>query len=489
MFRVMRLCALALIALALVTSPVTAQTEEVVTDAPSDVKTPDLPPLPVLEIPLYVGTTRADFGVYEGENINVAAEKFGEEYSLSPEDLATLKAEVTRRLISITDAVNANRERSADAKQPLFEVPVSLESGEVARLRLYEGDDLFDAVKKFAETQNIPEDFVPHLFEEVKKKITKERAAGAEFGDNQIVFDIPVTFDGETEHRVVLREGDVVQEVVEKMADDLELEEDVKANLLASVLQRVKDTAIAADEAEAASRAEAGESPVYEIKVQRGEDSLPLRLYEGDVLERAVAAFVARHGFDESAVPLIVKGAIETIQRARAEAQPEPARDEQGRLAVVTLAVSMDVPAEASDDDSEETSGSSDAETSEASSEAPKPAKVSHLPPITLYEGQTPEEVATAYCEANGLDLEEVGPRLADVLRKGVAKRQEAERAAAKEEDTAAAEATIPEVKGDAGNTESTEEEEEEKEKEEKEEEKEKEETAAAETAGTSVAA
>jgi hypothetical protein len=411
MFRATRLCALALLALTLLTAPALAQTEEEVTDAPAgapDVS--DLPALPILEIPLYVDRTRADFALYEGDNLNDAAEKFGVTHDLAPEALATLKGEVARRLLSITEAINANRAQSADAKQLLFEVPMELESGEVVNLRLYEGDVLLEAVKKFAEQQSIPEDFVPHLFEEVKKKITKNGADGAQFGDGAVVFDFPVTFDGETEHRVVLRKGDVVHEVIDKMAAELELEEDVKAQFLAGVLERVRAAAVAADEAEAESRAAAGKAPLYEIAVKRGEDTLPLRLYEGDVLEQAVSAFVARHGFSEDAVPLLMEGAIASMEKAR---EGEPLRDEQGRLAIISLAVSLDVEEEGA------------AEGEEADADA-APKKKKQLPPIVLFEGQTPEEAATAYCEANGLDPEVVGPQLADVLRQGAAKREAA---------------------------------------------------------------
>ena len=413
MSRATRLFALALLALALLTAPALAQTEEVVTDAPADAPpdVSDLPVLPILEIPLYVDRTRADFAVHEGENLNDAAEKFGVAHELSPESLATLKAEVSRRLLSITEAINANRAQSADAKQLLFEVPMELESGEVVNLRLYEGDVLLEAVRKFAEQQSIPEDFVPHLFEEVKKKITKQGADAAEFGDDAVVFDIPVTFDGETEHRVVLRKGDVVQEVVDKMAAELELDENLKTNLLEGVLSRVREAAVAADEAEAENRAAAGEAPLYEIAVKRGEDTLPLRLYEGDVLEQAVAAFVARHGFDEDAVPLLMEGAIASMEKAR---EGEPLRDEQGRLAIISLAVSLDVEEE----------GAAEGEEADADA-APKTKK--QLPPIVLFEGQTPEEAATAYCEANSLDAEVVGPQLADVLRQAAAKREAAD--------------------------------------------------------------
>ena len=441
MFRATRLCALALLALTLLTAPALAQTEEEVTDAPAgapDVS--DLPALPILEIPLYVDRTRADFALYEGDNLNDAAEKFGVTHDLAPEALATLKGEVARRLLSITEAINANRAQSADAKQLLFEVPMELESGEVVNLRLYEGDVLLEAVRKFAEQQSIPEDFVPHLFEEVKKKITKQGADAAEFGDDAVVFDIPVTFDGETEHRVVLRKGDVVQEVVDKMAAELELDENLKTNLLEGVLSRVREAAVAADEAEAENRAAAGEAPLYEIAVKRGEDTLPLRLYEGDVLEQAVAAFVARHGFDEDAVPLLMEGAIASMEKARA---PEPLRDEQGRMALVSLAVSLDV------DDEEEGAEGAGGEDVDAE---PAPKKKKQLPPIVLFEGQTPEEAATAYCEANGLDAEVVGPQLADVLRQAAEKREAALAETAAAAETAKEEAT-PEGEEEASAT------------------------------------
>ena len=409
---------LALLAIALLTAPALAQTEEVATDAPANASpdVSDLPALPILEIPLYVDRTRADFAVHEGENLNDAAEKFGVAHDLSPESLATLKDEVARRLLSITQAINTNRAQSADAKQLLFEVPMELESGEVVNLRLYEGDVLLEAVTNFAEQQSIPKDFVPHLFEEVKKKITKQGADGVAIGDDAVVFDIPVTFDGETEHRIVLRKGDVVHEVVDKMAAELELDDTLKTNLLEGVLSRVREAAVAADEAEAESRAAAGEAPLYEIGVKRGEDTLFLRLYEGDVLEQAVAAFVARHGFDEDAVPLLMEGAIASMEKARAA--PEPLRDERGRTALVSLAVSLDV---------EEEEGAAEGENADATDADVAPKKKKQLPPIVLFEGQTPEEAATAYCEANSLDAEVVGPQLADVLRRAAAKREAAD--------------------------------------------------------------
>ena len=429
---------LALLAIALLTAPALAQTEEVATDAPANASpdVSDLPALPILEIPLYVDRTRADFAVHEGENLNDAAEKFGVAHDLSPESLATLKDEVARRLLSITQAINTNRAQSADAKQLLFEVPMELESGEVVNLRLYEGDVLLEAVTNFAEQQSIPKDFVPHLFEEVKKKITKQGADGVAIGDDAVVFDIPVTFDGETEHRIVLRKGDVVHEVVDKMAAELELDDTLKTNLLEGVLSRVREAAVAADEAEAESRAAAGKAPLYEIAVKRGEDTLPLRLYEGDVLEQAVSAFVARHGFSEDAVPLLMEGAIASMEKAR---EGEPLRDEQGRLAIISLAVSLDVEEE----------GAAEGEEADADA-APKTKK--QLPPIVLFEGQTPEEAATAYCEANSLDADVVGPQLADILRQGAEKREAAiaEAAAAAE---AANEEASPETAEEASET------------------------------------
>ena len=159
----------------------------------------------------------------------------------------------------------------------------------------------------------------------------------------------------------------------------------------------------------------AAEAPREETCVLVGVESVLLRLYEGDVLEQAVAAFVARHGFDEDAVPLLMEGAIASMEKARAA--PEPLRDEQGRMALVSLAVSLDV------DDEEEGAEGAGGEDVDAE---PAPKKKKQLPPIVLFEGQTPEEAATAYCEANGLDAEVVGPQLADVLRQAAEKREAA---------------------------------------------------------------
>ena len=423
MFRAVRLYALAAIALAILTTvPVSAQTEGTTSDTPTTT-TSDLPTLPIIEIPLYVGTTRADFPVFEGENINTAAEKFGVAHGLTPEDLQTLKAEVTQRLVSVADSVK----QSLDKNAPLFEVPVGLENGSVVPLRLYEGDDLLSAVTKFAEVQNIPEDFVPHLFEEVKKRVVSggaDQNSNPENSEsNQIVFDFPVTFDGETEHRVVLRRGDVVQDVVERMAVELSLDDDLKANFLESVVQRVKDAAQIADQAELASRAAAGKSPVYTIDVKRGEDTLPLRLYEGDVLEQAVHAFVQRHGIDNNVVPMLIERAMESIKQA-AQIPPEPAVDENGKQALVTLAVSMDAPADVEGE--ERVEQGTEQEGYELTTENSTSAQTLQLPAISLWEGETPEEAAQKYCEQNGLDPEAVGPQLAEVLRQGVAKREAA---------------------------------------------------------------
>ena len=49
------------------------------------------------------------------------------------------------------------------------------------------------------------------------------------------------------------------------------------------------------------------------------------------------------------------------------------------------------------------------------SMEDPDPSKPP-LPPIALHRGETPEEVANAYCDAHGLDKETVVPQVAKLL-------------------------------------------------------------------------
>ena len=88
--------------------------------------------IPFLEIPVKIADTRVDLGLFEGDNVNEAVEKFGRDNSLNADDLATLKAEVTRRLVSIAEAVTKNIQQSKQSKEPLFEFPVSLDDGEVA---------------------------------------------------------------------------------------------------------------------------------------------------------------------------------------------------------------------------------------------------------------------------------------------------------------------------------------------------------------------
>jgi hypothetical protein len=113
-------------------------------------------------------------------------------------------------------------------------------------------------------------------------------------------------------------------------------------------------------------------------------------------------------------------------------------------LAIVSLAVSFDAEEEEADAE-----GAAEGEGADADG-APKTKK--QLPPIVLFEGQTPEEAATAYCEANSLDADVVGPQLADILRQGAEKREAAiaEAAAAAE---AANEEASPETAEEASET------------------------------------
>ena len=170
----------------------------------------------------------------------------------------------------------------------------------------------------------------------------------------------------------------------------------------------------------------------HSIDVTVGDETIPLRLYEGDVLESACTAFTQRHGISTSAVPTLVEKAMEQIKNANANANAQltPAVDANGRKALVTLAVSMDVPAgegesgeESGEQTTEQSTEQSTAETPNAG--APK-TKQKQLPAISLFEHETPEDAAVAYCVANGLDPDAVAPRLADVLRRGAAKRASA---------------------------------------------------------------
>ena len=63
-----------------------------------------------------------------------------------------------------------------------------------------------------------------------------------------------------------------------------------------------------------------------------------------------------------------------------------------------------------------------------------------------------PATAATAYCEANGLDAEVVGPQLADVLRQAAEKREAALAETAAAAETAKEEAT-PEGEEEASAT------------------------------------
>ena len=126
--------------------------------------------------------------------------------------------------------------------------------------------------------------------------------------------------------------------------------------------------------------------PLYELPIDVDGKVFPLRLYEGDVLKSAVEAFVAQHGFDASTVPILIdKVAAHISQDAAPQQQPQ---GQQQREPLVSLAVSLENP----------------------NPEAPP------LPPIALYDGESPQAVAVAYCEAHGLDAATIAPQLAQVL-------------------------------------------------------------------------
>ena len=155
---------------------------------------------------------------------------------------------------------------------------------------------------------------------------------------------------------------------------------------------------------------------MYVIDVTDGAGkTAPLRLYEGDVLQQAVEAFVARHGFDATAVPILVERVAERIRGERVAGRDD---------------------AEAGGGN-EPNEGAADADAAETPDDAPKPPRVlvnmavavdgaapdaAPLPPVVVREGENPEAVAEAYCAANGLEAEVTAPQLAKVLAEQLAK-------------------------------------------------------------------
>lgn len=366
--------------------------------------------IPFLEIPVKIADTRVDLGLFEGDNVNEAVEKFGADNSLDADSLATLKAEVTRRLVSIAEAVTKNIQQSKQTKEPLFEFPVALDDGEVVPLRLFEGDNLQEAVAAFAKRQSIPEDLVPVLFEQVRAKVfpgdaaqdaaqdagAAPTAASSEDPAEDPVFSIPITVFGK-EEQLKLFKGDVLGERVRAFATMHGLDEETAAKVLEAVAERIRSTqeSVAAAEANRAAKDRAGaptpptsepKAPLYEISFKNAEGNVyPLRLYEGDVLEKAVTDFVTEHGFDTTDIPILVE---QVSARMRSDAEQKEGNVAADPDRLVTLAVSM---------------------------EDPDPSKPP-LPPIALHRGETPEQVANEYCDRHGLDKETVVPQVAKLL-------------------------------------------------------------------------
>ena len=239
--------------------------------------------IPFLEIPVKIADTRVDLGLFEGDNVNEAVEKFGRENSLNADDLATVKAEGHQApLLSTAEAVTKNIQQSKQSKEPFFEFPV-LDDGEVVPLRLFEGDNLMDAVTTIPQRQSIPEDLVPVLFEQVRAKIfpnatSSPDAAAAPTAaspedPNAPVFSIPITVFGKEESLMLFR-GDVLGEKV-KVAATHGLDEETERKVLEAVAERIRSTqeSVAAAEANRAAKADAAaadppaepKAPIYEI--------------------------------------------------------------------------------------------------------------------------------------------------------------------------------------------------------------------------------
>ena len=125
-------------------------------------------------------------------------------------------------------------------------------------------------------------------------------------------------------------------------------------------------------------------------------------------------AFV-RHGFDATAVPILVERVAEDPRRTR--------RGED------------DAEAGGGNEPNE---GAADADAAETPDDAPTPPPrvlvnmavavdggapdAAPLPPVVVREGENPEAVAEAYCAANGLEAEVTAPQLAKVLAEQLAK-------------------------------------------------------------------
>eukprot|EP00227_Mantoniella_beaufortii_P015410 CAMPEP_0197575266 /NCGR_PEP_ID=MMETSP1326-20131121/719_1 /TAXON_ID=1155430 /ORGANISM="Genus nov. species nov., Strain RCC2288" /LENGTH=267 /DNA_ID=CAMNT_0043138003 /DNA_START=175 /DNA_END=974 /DNA_ORIENTATION=+ len=232
-----------------------------------------LEPLPFIEIPLYLGQQRLALGIFEGDNVNNAVEKFGVTHALTTTELTALKAEVTRRFTSIAAAVAAAPPAAAGAgplKEPLFEIPIGMEDGRVVSLRLFEGDNLVRAVQQFAKKQNIPDDVVPSLFEEVKKRVFPNTAAASADGaaaadgsaaagatgatpsaNDGLLFDIPIDVDGVVKYLKLYR-GDVLGDRVKEFAVEHKLADAAAQQMLDAVAERIRATQEAARAAEEA---------------------------------------------------------------------------------------------------------------------------------------------------------------------------------------------------------------------------------------------
>jgi hypothetical protein len=405
-----------------------------------------LEPLPFVEIPLYVGESKQTLGIYEGDNVNEAVDAFGATHDLSPDELKTLKEEVTKRFVAIADVVRAGASPGAsfDGKEPLFQFPVGVGDGKVVPLKLYEGDNLLRAVQKFAKKNGVPEDIVPSLFQQIQLKVYGENfddptitpLGGGAPGDAsadpeappQLLYEFPVDVDGSGDKDnltpLKLYRGDVLGERVKAFAEEHALDDEASDKLVAAVAERIAATQQAekaAEEIRAKREAEAlaaGEEggeppePLYEIPINVDDDTYPLKLYEGDILRTAVEAFVIEHGFEITSVPIIVDAVSKQFNKDDADA--DAADDDGSPKPLVSFAVSMD-------------GGDG------------KP-----LPPIALYDNEDADVVANEYCEKHGLDVKVTAPQLADALRNSLKEKTPAEKA------EAPAAAATEEEKGDA---------------------------------------
>eukprot|EP00239_Pterosperma_sp_CCMP1384_P010775 CAMPEP_0197866032 /NCGR_PEP_ID=MMETSP1438-20131217/43988_1 /TAXON_ID=1461541 /ORGANISM="Pterosperma sp., Strain CCMP1384" /LENGTH=673 /DNA_ID=CAMNT_0043484563 /DNA_START=164 /DNA_END=2185 /DNA_ORIENTATION=- len=237
--------------------------------------------LPLVQFPLKVHGEDAVLPIFSDTNVQEAIVRFGESHQLPEGDVAALQKAVTNELQDLGIA-------------PVAEYTIDID-GKATLLPVYRGDNIEERVVKFGEANGVPQDQLPLLFQEIQNRLETEKVRVTPVAEMQ------VSHGGQPR---VLRiyPGDTVKEVVEAFVEQHGIPADAIPSLIGEVSNNLVTQKVI---------------PKVQIPVNIDGDQQTLALFEGDTALDAATAFVKTHSLDEKLIPDFVEHTEARMKRLR----------------------------------------------------------------------------------------------------------------------------------------------------------------------------